>query len=66
MFINTKLIEDYMKENNLTKKQFAELCHFSTSTLQRILNGKESNYRYDVLRNLLLVLKVKSVDLIGF
>ncbi len=40
--INVKLINDYITANNLTKKQFANLCHISVYMLCKILNGYEN------------------------
>ena len=37
--INTKLIEEYIKSNNLSKTEFCKQCNISYSTLMRILNN---------------------------
>ena len=39
--LNTKLIFDYIKNNNLTKKDFCSQCKISASTFYRIINGKD-------------------------
>ncbi|MDE6585193.1 MAG: helix-turn-helix domain-containing protein [Clostridia bacterium] len=39
--LNTKLILDYIKNNNLTKKEFCRKCKISTSTLYKIINEKD-------------------------
>ncbi|MBD5632098.1 MAG: helix-turn-helix transcriptional regulator [Clostridia bacterium] len=39
--INTKIIESYIRENNLTKTEFCRQCKISTSTYYRIINGKD-------------------------
>ena len=38
--INTKKIENFRKENKLTKKEFCSLCKISLNTYNKILNGK--------------------------
>ena len=63
--VNTKIIYDYMKENNLNKKQFSERCGFCVKTLNKLLKGFD-NISLFVLFNLLAVLNVRSKDLIGF
>lgn len=35
-----KLIKKFIKENNLTKKAFCEMCHISVSRLNRVFLGK--------------------------
>lgn len=37
--INSKLIQKYMKENQLTKKEFCEVCGICERTLKRMLDG---------------------------
>ena len=34
------ILEKYMKENNLSKKQLAQKCNISTYLLQRVLEKK--------------------------
>lgn len=43
--INTKLIENFMKEKNLSKTQFCKLCKISPRTLEKIFNDE---YDYDL------------------
>ncbi len=38
--VNTKLISDYIKNNNLTKKEFCKQCNISKSTFYKIMAGK--------------------------
>lgn len=40
--INVKLILDYIKENNLTRKEFCEQCDINLSTFYRIINNKNN------------------------
>ena len=39
--LNTKLIFDYIKNNNLTKTKFCRQCKISTSTFYKIISGKD-------------------------
>ena len=41
---NVKLIEDFMKENNLSKTKFCKLCKVSPSVLNKILKNKDNFY----------------------
>lgn len=38
--VNKKVIENYIKNNNLSKSKFCKLCKISYSTLTRILNDE--------------------------
>ena len=38
--INIEKIQNYIKENNLSKSKFCELCKIGSNTLDRILNNK--------------------------
>lgn len=41
--INVTMIENYRKENNLTKTSFCKLCKISVSTYNKILKGENFN-----------------------
>lgn len=41
--INTRLINDYIKDNHLTKKEFCKTCKISVTTYYNIINGKDFN-----------------------
>ncbi len=41
--LNVKLIEKYIKTNNLSIKNFCKQCNISTSTFYRIMQGKDFN-----------------------
>lgn len=47
--INIQPILDYMHNNNLSKKEFANLCEISLSTLQRILQSQDSNIKISII-----------------
>ena len=38
--LKTELIEDYLKENNLSKAKFSKMCKISPDTLTRIMNNQ--------------------------
>lgn len=38
----TQALRDYMREQDITQKQFSERARVSQSTISRILNGKQS------------------------
>lgn len=38
--INIKLIEQYLQNNNISKKKFCKLCNISYYTLRQVLTGK--------------------------
>lgn len=63
--VNTKIIYDYMKENNLNKKEFAKRCNINIKTLRKVLTGF-NNISVLVIYKLLVILKAKSRDFIGF
>ena len=42
---NSYLIENYIQENKLTKKQFAEKCGFSIHILNNFLSGQAKNLK---------------------
>ena len=62
--INTKLIDNFLKENNLSKTQFCKLCNISLQTLKNVYL---SNNKISVkpIVKLALTMKVRLKDLIG-
>ena len=42
--IKTELIENFIKENNLSKRKFCKMCKISQSTLNKIMTNSE-NFR---------------------
>ena len=61
--INKQIIKDFMKENHLTQKQFAEKCNLSVRLIQTLLNGECPNLRFDTLMKLLSTLQVNCSEL---
>ena len=63
--INTQIIDKFIKENSLTKKEFCKMCDISLSTLYNIYDGK-CNLRINKVFNIAVVTNVRMKDLIGF
>lgn len=49
-FIKKSLIEDYLKEKNLSRETFAKICRIPFKTLNNILSGRKSFYISDVFK----------------
>ena len=60
--INTELIINFMKENSLTKTQFAKLCRIGVGTLNRVLSNCE-NIDVIVLFKIAKAMKVQCYQL---
>ena len=56
--IKTELIENFIKENNLSKSKFCEMCKISQSTLNKIITNNE-NFRIIALFKIARVLKIQ-------
>ena len=56
--IKTELIENFVKENNLSKSKFCEMCKISQSTLNKIMTNNE-NFRIIALFKIARVLKIQ-------
>ncbi len=61
-FIKKSLIEDYLKEKNLSRETFAKMCRIPFKTLNNILSGRKSFYISDVF-NISKVLEVDMTEL---
>ncbi|MGN0960988.1 MAG: helix-turn-helix domain-containing protein [Christensenellales bacterium] len=55
--INIKLIENFIKENHLTKSKFCKMCKIGLSTLNKILANSE-NFRIVALFKIAKVLNI--------
>lgn len=42
--IKTELIENFIKENKLSKNKFCEMCKISQSTLNKIMTSNENHF----------------------
>lgn len=62
--INSKLIQKYMKENQLTQKEFCEVCGICEGTLKRMLDGGYNSRLTSVLK-VRKVLKVTLNELLN-
>lgn len=56
--IKTELIKNFIKENNLSKSKFCEMCKISQSTLNKIITNNE-NFRIIALFKIARVLKIQ-------
>ena len=59
--LNKKLIDDYIKNNNLTVTKFCKLCHISPCTYRRIINNED--FRVIALFRIARVLDIKICEL---
>ena len=56
--INPKLIDNYIKQNKITKKEFAKLCNISSvESLKKIYDGK-TNFFLTTFNKIILLLNV--------
>ena len=55
--VNTKLIEKYIEENNLSKRKFCQICKINPSTLKKIMTN-DGNLRITALFKITRVLNV--------
>lgn len=59
----TQLLEDFMKDHNLSFAQFAKFCNVSVYNLKRFFNMK--NVRLKVLFNICYATKISSDTLLN-
>lgn len=60
--VNVSKIRDYMKQNNLTQKQFAEKCNLNIWNLQSVLSDYK-NYKLIYLFKIAKAMDVTVADL---
>ena len=60
--IKSDLIENFIKENNLSKRKFCEMCKISQSTLNKIMTNSE-NFRIIALFKIARVLKIQVFEM---
>ena len=60
--IKTELIENFVKENNLSKSMFCKMCKISQSTLNKIMTNSE-NFRIIALFKIARVLKIQVFEM---
>ena len=57
LIFKTEIVENYLKENRMSKTAFCKLCGISPSTLTRVMNNK--NYRISALFKIAKVIKIE-------
>ena len=60
--IKTVLIENFIKDNNLSKSKFCKMCKISQSTLNKIITNNE-NFRIIALFKIARVLKIQVFEM---
>ena len=63
LFINTNLIKKYIKDNNLTTREFCKKCDITYSSYLKIM--KSTIKRFKPIYNVSIVLNVKLKELLG-
>ncbi len=58
----TELIENFIKENNLSKSKFCKMCKISQSTLNKIMTNNE-NFRIIALFKIARFLKIQVFEM---
>ena len=58
----TELIENFIKENNLSKSKFCKMCKISQSTLNKIMTNNE-NFKIIALFKIARVLKIQVFEM---
>ena len=56
--IKTELIENFIKDNNLSKSKFCKMCKIRQSTLNKLMTNSE-NFRIIALFKIARVLKIQ-------
>lgn len=60
--IKTELIENFIKDNNLSKSKFCKMCKISQSTLNKIMTNNE-NFKIIALFKIARVLKIQVFEM---
>ena len=60
--IKTELIENFIKENSLSKSKLCKMCKISQSTLNKIMTNSE-NFRIIALFKIAKVLKIQVFEM---
>lgn len=60
--IKNELIENFIKDNSLSKSKFCEMCKISQSTLNKIMTNSE-NFRIIALFKIAKVLKIQVFEM---
>lgn len=59
-----EIIENYLKENKISKTKFCKLCGISPCTLKKIMNN--NNYRLNALFKIARMVKVQVPQLFDY
>lgn len=59
---NTKIIEEYLLNNNMSKKQFCKLCKINSCVLDKIADGNY-NIKIDTLFKIINILNIEIHEL---
>ncbi len=57
----TEIIENYLKENKISKTKFCRLCGINPCTLQRVMNNE--NYKINALFKIARVVKIQVYEM---
>ena len=60
--IKVELIENFIKDNSLSKSKFCEMCKISQSTLNKMMTNSE-NFRIIALFKIAKVLKIQVFEM---
>ena len=60
--IKNELIENFIKDNSLSKSKFCEMCKISQSTLNKIMTNSK-NFRIIALFKIARVLKIQVFEM---
>lgn len=60
--IKNELIENFIKDNSLSKSKFCKMCKISQSTLNKIMTNSE-NFRIIALFKIARVLKIQVFEM---
>ena len=61
--INTKIIEDYIEQNNLSIAKFGEMCQICRQTYKQIMKQEDYDYDLKILFRIARILNVQICEL---
>ena len=61
--INTKIIEDYIEQNNLSIAKFCEMCQICRQTYKQIMKQEDYDYDLKILFRIARILNVQICEL---
>lgn len=63
--INTKLLQQYLKDNNLSKTKFCELAKISLYVLNKLLNNN-ANVKFTNIYKVTALMQIKLSEFLDF